>query len=206
MKKCLVVILLGILCQSSLHIKADNVLILTGVYSGENLYVQNPLLPDHHFSTEEVFVNQISVLSNPLTSAYTIDLSHLTVDQAVEIRITHKENYPPKIINAHVIGNHQVNFGSSYAPTADVFRWTNADSTTVKWLTHDEKGGGTFEIQRARMEEWLPVVKIPAKSITDESIYKVIVSHEEGENTYRIKLTDRDGYVTYSDPFLYTSR
>ena len=37
----------------------------------------------------------------------------------------------------------------------------------------------------------------------DNTVYKVLVSHEKGENTYRIKLTDRDGYVTYSDPFRY---
>ena len=203
MRKGFLLLILGVLISNAVLAEVSKVLILIGVYSGKNLYVQNPLLPDKHFSTEEVFVNEKLVLSHPLTSAFTIDLSHLMVDQPVEIRIVHKEHYSPRIINAHVIRNHEVNTKAGYAPSADVFSWTNADGGNIRWLTHGEKGGGSFEIQRAHKEDWLSIDKIPAKSVNDNTVYKVLVSHEKGENTYRIKLTDRDGYVTYSDPFRY---
>ena len=204
MKKWFLVL---IICTSfTCLVDANGVLILTGVYSGENLYVQNPLLPDNHFSTEEVFVNEILVLSNPMTSAFTIDLSHLKVDQSVEVKILHKERYQPKIINAFVLLNHEINTGISYAPIANIFRWTNADQTTVRWLTHGEKGGGTFVIQRAHKEKWVAIDEIPAKSVEDNSVYKVLMRHQNGENTYRVKLTDRDGFVSYSDQFSYRSK
>ncbi len=199
-------LILAVLPSQTVFAIESNVLILTGIYSGKNLYVQNPLLPDKQFSTEEVFVNKILVLSHPITSAFTIDLSHLTINQPVEVKIVHNERYSPRIINAHVIRNHTVNTKPGYVPTVDVFRWINADGTKIRWLTHGEKGGGDFEIQRAFIENWQKVDNVPAKSINDHTVYKILVTHDPGENIYRIKLTDRDGYVTYSDTFRYLSK
>ena len=92
MRKGFLLLILGVLISNAVLAEVSKVLILTGVYSGKNLYVQNPLLPDKHFSTEEVFVNEKLVLSHPLTSAFTMDLSHLMVDQPVEIKIVQKEH------------------------------------------------------------------------------------------------------------------
>ena len=175
------------------------VLILTGQYTGKNLYVQNPILPDNRFSTEEVFVNETLVLSNPMTSAYTIDLSHLRMEQQVEIRIVHKKHFKPRIINAHVIRDQKITVSESYAAVENIFRWINVDGTTIRWLTHGEKGGGTFEIQRAVKEKWQTLDRVAAIPEADEFIYRFSVDHQQGYNTYRIKLVDRDGYVTYSN-------
>ena len=184
---------------------SSEVLIITGIYTGKDLYVQNPILPDNRFSTEQVFVNESLVLTSPMTSAYTIDLSFLRLNESVEVKIVHKERYHPKIINAHVIrgAKQKVTVSDSYAAVENVFRWINVDGTTVRWLTHGEKGGGTFEIQKALKEQWTTLDKVPSSSASDESIYRFTVAHEKGENTYRIRLTDRDGYVTYSNPINY---
>lgn len=183
--------------------KASEVLIISGVYSGRNLYVQNPILPDNRFSTEKVFVNEELVLSHPMTSAFTIDLSHLRINEKIEVRIVHKEGFRPKIINGHVLQDKLISTTSGHAPGENIFRWINVDGDFVRWLTHGEKGGGRFEVQKAHKETWVSVVEVPAKADASESIYKAPIIHGNSENTYRIKLTDRDGYVTYSDLIQY---
>lgn len=182
-------------------------MILTGYYTGKNLYVQNPILPDNKsFSTEQVFVNESLVLTNPITSAFIIDLSHLSVDQTVEVRIIHKQNFLPKIINAYVIRDRQLDFSKSFAAVKQVFRWTKADQKTIRWLTFGEKGGGTFDIQKAFRESWETISQVPSKTLDDKSVYKVLVTHDHGDNTYRLKLVDRDGYVSYSPLINYKVR
>ena len=202
MKK-LLIISLGIVLFAKPAIWANQVLILSGIYSGKDLYVQNPILPDNKFSTEEVYVNEKLVLTRPMTSAFTVDLSFLTINEPVEVRIVHNDGFRPRIINAHVIRNNVTRVVSSYAPVENVFRWINVDGTTLRWLTHGEKGEGTFEIQKAHKEDWKIIGQVPADLQANEKVYRVPVKHKAGENTYRIKLTDRDGYVTYSDPIDY---
>jgi hypothetical protein len=185
---------------------AGEVLIITGAYTGKNLYVQNPILPDNRFSTEEVFVNEQLVLSNPMTSAYSIDLTHLKINQQVEIRIVHKDRFKPRIINAHVLLDNVVSSARSYGPVENIFRWINVDGKTIRWLTHGEKGGGAFEVQRALQEDWVSVGEIAANPLSNEMVYRFELIHQKGGNIYRIKLTDRDGYVSYSDPIEYKLR
>lgn len=199
------VVLIVILLASPLALAAE-VLIITGAYTGKNLYVQNPILPDNRFSTEEVFVNEQLVLSNPMTSAYLIDLTHLEINQPVEIRIVHKDRFKPRIINAHVLLHNVVSSVSSYGPVENIFRWINVDGKTIRWLTHGEKGGGVFMVQKALQEDWVTVGEIAATALSNESIYRLELKHHKGENTYRVKLTDRDGYVSYSDPIEYKLR
>jgi hypothetical protein len=193
-----------LLCWSIAGFSSE-VLIITGKYTGKDLYVQNPMLPDNHFSTEQVYVNESLVLSYPMTSAYTIDLSFLDLNELVEVKIVHKEHYHPKIVNAYVIrGNQQrMTSSNSYAAVDNVFRWINVDGTTIRWLTHGEKGGGTFEVQQAEKEKWVTVSEVPSSLSSNESVYRYSITHRQGENVYRIKLTDRDGYVTYSNQIDY---
>ncbi len=196
-----------VLLFSVAHINGEETLILSGFYTGKNLYVQNPMLPDNKsFSTEEVYVNKNLVLSNPITSAFIIDLSHLSLNETVEVKIVHKSRYSPRFINAYVIRSLELRHSESFAAVKDVFRWTKADKQTLRWTTYGEKGGGIFEIQKAEKELWVTVGKIPAKELNDESVYKLRIDHQTGDNTYRLKLIDRDGYVSYSDLILYRLR
>jgi len=180
-------------------------LIITGVYTGKNLYVQNPILEDNRtFSTQEVYVNQQLVLSKPMASAFIIDLSHLQLQELVEVRIVHQENFPPKIINAYALGTVAMTGSQNYEPVKHVFRWTKADSGTVRWLL-SENQGGTFELQRAVQEGWQTLDKMSAYQHEDQKVYRLSVSHQEGANTYRIKLIDQHGYVRYSPTIHYKS-
>jgi len=199
-RKCLYILLLTPLFANQMH--ASEVLIISGVYQGKNLYVQNPILPDNRFSTQEVFVNDHLVLSNPMTSAYTVDLTHLEINTAVEVRIIHTERFQPKIINPHVLGPDQVSYDRKVGPETTVFRWINVDDRKLRWLAHGA-GSGTFEVQKSVKEGWEFIGAIEAEPLSGESVLRLALKHKKGENNYRIKFTDRNGFVTYSDPISY---
>ena len=56
-----------LVCLISGKLQGTDVLIITGVYTGKDLYVQNPILEDNRsFSTQEVYVNQVLVLLQKL--------------------------------------------------------------------------------------------------------------------------------------------
>jgi len=199
----LVAILLVCLCSGNLQ--ATEVLVITGVYTGKNLYVQNPILEDNrNFSTQEVYVNEDLVLSKPMASAFIVDLSHLSMQQEVEVRIVHQENFPPKIINAYALGVVAVTDTQEFQPIKDVFLWTKADRDMVRWLLSDSQGG-IFELQRAAQEGWQTVESMTAYNQDEENVFKLRVAHQKGLNTYRIKLINQQGYVAYSEPIHYKS-
>ncbi|MGI9543915.1 MAG: hypothetical protein ACR2MX_11690 [Cyclobacteriaceae bacterium] len=186
-----------IFLQSSACFGAE--LVLVGNYQGKNLYVQNPLLPDGTaYSSSEVYVNQDFLMHAPKASVFIIDLSHLELDQKVEVKILHEEDTPPKIVNAHVIRNLVIYEESSYASRPDVFRWAKADTVTLRWSVYNQKQGGLFVVERGIEKDW---EAIDSLKITEATLYRFPISHTSGNNQYRIKLIDRDGYVSWSDSF-----
>lgn len=188
---------------TGVKVVANEVLIISGTYLGLNIYVQNPILPDNKYSTEEVFVNNQLVLTNPMTSAFTVDLSHLKVNQLVEIRIVHKERFQPRVINPHVLHENVIISETRTVPDKNVFRWVNVDDRLLRWLSHGTDKGGMYEVQRAQKEDWEEIGTIPADSLSGDIIYKLPISHRKGENSYRIRFKDSDGFVTYSEPIGY---
>ena len=79
-------------------------LVISGVYMGKNVYVQNPSCGTAStFSTRMVYVNGILKVTNPTTSAFEVDLSNLSINTAIEIKIVYNENCTPEIINPQVI-------------------------------------------------------------------------------------------------------
>ena len=192
-----------VLLLTGIKVVANEVLIISGTYLGMNLYVQNPILPDNKFSTEEVFVNDRLVLKNPMTSAFTVDLSHLQVNQPVEIRIVHKERFQPRVINPHVLHQNVIISETRTVPDKEVFRWVNLDDRLLRWLSHGADKGGMYQVQRAEKEDWAEIGTIPADSLSGDTIYKLPVNHEQGDNSYRIRYTDPNGFVTYSEPIGY---
>ena len=197
------IILSLVLLLTGARVVANEVLIISGTYLGMNLYVQNPILPDNKFSTKEVFVNDQSVLTNPMTSAFTVDLSHLKINQPVEIKIVHKERFQPRIINPHVLHQNVILSETRTGPDKKVFRWINLDDRLLRWLSHGADQGGEYQVQRAQKEDWAEVGTIPADSLSGDTVYKLPINHQQGDNSYRIRFTDPNGFVTYSEPIDY---
>ena len=114
------------------------VLILAGIYQGKNVYIQNPPVSESEFCAEEVYVNDVLVMSKITASAFEVDLSHLKMDETVTVKIVHKEGCKPKVLNPQVL---RVN-------SAFQFNSFIVDEKKLSWSTKGEKAGGKMFIEQ----------------------------------------------------------
>jgi len=80
---------------------------LDGVYTGKNLYIQNPLSAPNGFCiTEKPSVNGSESTALVSSSAFEIDLKsyNLKIGDSVHIVIIHHDNCNPKVLNPEAIG------------------------------------------------------------------------------------------------------
>lgn len=163
-------------------------LVLTGIYNGKNLYVQNPLSSNmKDYCTREVWVNDQQVFVNPRSSAFTVNLSHLDEGAPVSVRIFYNSDCAPKIINPQVIR------------TRNNFRFLafQADSSKLEWMTGGELAKGKFFVERWDSNRWQPLSSLEAEG-GENSRYQLEVEHFSGLNKYRVKYLQGDGEVFYS--------
>lgn len=162
--------------------------VLSGVYNGKNLYVQNPLSSNmKDYCTREVWVNDRQVFASPRSSAFTINLTHLSRQEPVTVRIVYQQGCAPKVINPQVIR------------TRNNFRYLtiHVDSNKIEWLTAGELESGKFFIEKWQNERWQPVGSQEARG-EENSRYQAAVEHFSGENKYRLKYLQNDGETFYS--------
>lgn len=162
--------------------------VVSGVYNGKNLYVQNPLSSNmKDYCTREVWVNGQQIFANPRSSAFTVNLSHLSELEPVTVRIVYANGCAPKIINPQVIH------------TRNNFRYLTIqiDSNKLEWLTTGELESGKFFIEKLQGGRWQPIGSQQAIG-KENSRYQAAVEHHSGENKYRLKYLQEDGETFYS--------
>jgi hypothetical protein len=166
------------------------ILTLSGVYHGKNLYVQNPFTGNmKDFCTNEVYVNDRLVMSNIQSSAYEIDLSHLKEQDPVTVKITHKDDCKPKILNPQVIK----------ATSSFSFSSFHVEKDKIVWITKGEKQNGRHFIEHFVNNSWIIVKEVAGKGSGIVNSYnEPAQSHHSGLNKYRIKYLENDGQVFYS--------
>lgn len=167
--------------------------VITGIYNGKNLYVQNPLSSNmKDYCTREVWVNGRQIFSNPRSSAFTVNLSHLGEQEPVTVRIVYANGCAPKIINPQVIR------------TRNDFRYLTiqVDSNKLEWLTTGELESGKFFIEKLKDFQWQAVGSQEALG-EENSRYQAAVEHHSGENKYRLKYLQGDGETFYSSVQVY---
>lgn len=163
-------------------------IVLSGVYQGKNIYVQNPFSADKkNFCTDEVFINEVKKMENIKSSAFEIDLSYLAMNDPVTIRIIYKEECMPKVLNSYVL-----------RPSA-TFQFNAFDVTPseINWTTTGEKNQFVYYIEQLVNNNWLVVTSIKAKGEKEAGIYNLPVSHKYKVNKYRIKAQDQDSHQIY---------
>ncbi len=171
-------------------------LVISGVYQGKNLYVQNPFIPGtEDFCTQQVYINDELVISSPRTSAFVVDLSGFSINQSVIVKIMHSDVCEPKIINPQVI-RREANF-----------RYTALSLTEdrLTWSTTGEMPNSRFFIEQYMNNRWVIVKSVVAKGRYDQNSYEYTPSIGSGDNLIRIKNLTPQGEVIYSDLLKYTS-
>lgn len=171
-------------------------IVLSGAYQGKDLYVQNPFnIETATFCTSAVYVNDRLILDKPQASAFKIDLSFLSVNDLVVIRILFQDNCEPGIVNPQVLK----------APQSFQFLTAQADNNSITWTTMGDKNGVYYLEHKWENKEWEVVDTVDVIGTFSQNKYAVQPSHIKGDNNYRVKYINSDNEEFYSVEFMFTA-
>ncbi len=156
-----------------------------GIYHGKNITIQNPIIGNKVYCTNEVYLNNKKVMSNIASSLYEVNLSMLKIGDSVTVVISHKAGCQPKVLNPQVLRP---------SPTFQYIS-VSVDKDFVKWSTQGERSSDIYFLEQFSNHNWLILQKFNALGI---SVYSVPVRHSVGTNRYRIRYVEKDGRIFYS--------
>lgn len=192
MKKLLITFIttgIGSICLLTLTNVFGGVIMLEGNYQGKNLFVQNPYNSgDGTFCSMEVLINDVKEVDEHNSSAYEINLSKFNIGDKVTIKIKHKENCKPKVINPEVL---------KPRTTCEITS-LNIEEGLVQWVTQGESGPLPFIVEQFKNNKWVPVGEEQGKGTPDVNTYSQKLKFHSGVNKFRIKQTDFTGKSQYS--------
>lgn len=175
------------------------VIILEGNYQGKNLYVQNPFGSGGvGFCVTEVLVNGNITTDETNSSAFEIDFKphKLQIGEKVEIKIKHKEDCKPKVLNPEVL---------KPKSTFEVIAMTVDKDGTVKWSTKSETGKLAFAVEQFRWNKWVKVGEVDGIGTPATNNYTFKIAPHSGANQIRVRQTDYSGQPRLSKPVSFTS-
>ncbi|MCB9186683.1 MAG: hypothetical protein H6601_08050 [Flavobacteriales bacterium] len=185
-------ILLTILASVGVSAKAGTIL-LEGNYHGKNLYVQNPFASEGvGFCTFEVKVNGQVTTDEINSSAFEIDLSffQLALGSPVEIRISHKDDCKPKVVNPEVL---------KPMSTFEVASLGITKEGQLKMTTTNETGKLPYVIEQFRWNKWVEVGEFEGKGDPEKNNYEIqLTTVHSGPNRFRVKQVDHRSKPRYS--------
>ena len=183
---------------TALTLKAG-LITLEGNYQGKNLYIQNPFAGSGvGFCFSEVTVNGEVTTDEINSSAFEIDLSIFNFKNGdkVEIKIKHKDDCKPKVLNPEVL---------KPKSTFEVVSIKVEKDGLLKWTTKNENGKLPFIVEQFRWSKWVKVGEIQGKGVENNTDYSIKVPEHSGENKFRVKQIDYSGNPRYSDPVKFKS-
>ncbi len=198
MKKFYLILILSLIISGK-GFSQGGVIILEGNYQGKNLYVQNPFGSGGvGFCVTEVFVNGNITTDETNSSAFEIDFkSHkLAIGEKVEIKIKHKEDCKPKVLNPEVL---------KPKSTFEVINMSVEKDGTVKWSTKSETGKLAFAVEQFRWNKWVKVGEADGIGTPSTNNYTFKIAPHSGKNQIRVRQTDYSGQPRLSKPVDFTS-
>lgn len=172
---------------------AQSMILLEGTYQGKNVYVQNPFASNGvGFCVYEVRVNDQVTTDEIGSSAFEIDLRNfqLKVGDPVTIKIFHKEDCTPKVLNPEVLKPK-----STFVTTSIT---VDCNTNLLKWTTTGEQGKLTFVIEQFRWNKWVKIGEVEGLGTAGPNNYSFAVVPHSGENQFRVKQVDYSGQARTS--------
>ncbi|MBA3704408.1 MAG: hypothetical protein H0W84_00465 [Bacteroidetes bacterium] len=166
---------------------ATGTIVLEGNYQGKNLYIQNPFAGSGvGFCVQEVRVNGALTTDEIASSAFEIDFRNLQlkVGDKVEVKITHKDDCKPKVLNPEVL---------KPKSTFEIIGMSVEKDLTFKWSTKGETGKLTYIIEQFRWNKWVKIGEVEGIGTPDANNYSFKVVPHSGKNQYRVKQVDYTG-------------
>ena len=177
----------------------DMFVVVEGHYQGKNLYVQNPFGSSGvGFCVIKVTVNGDATTDQIASSAFEIDFGNLNlkVGDPVLVKISHKSDCLPKVLNPEVL------LPKSTFETKSI---SVANGNLLKWCTTGESGKLTFEVEQYRWNKWIKVGEVDGVGTSGENCYEFEVTLHSGENKFRVKQKDYSGRANISKSTSITS-
>ncbi|MFN0033108.1 MAG: hypothetical protein ACKVOR_13190 [Flavobacteriales bacterium] len=166
------------------------VVVISGVYQGKDLYVKNPLTASGvGYCVFEVLVNG-GVTSDELNQpAFAVDLAAwgLKVNDPVEVVLRCKEKCDVKIINPEVI------YPNS---TFEVVSMTVTPQGLLTWSTKGESSAIPYVIEQFRWNRWVKVGELNGQGKSEKCDYSFQATLHSGTNTFRVYQIDHKGQRT----------
>ncbi len=197
MKKILFFTLIGLLVSTTGF--STGVIVLEGNYQGKNLYVQNSFAASGvGFCVQEVRVNGNVTTDEITSSAFEIDFRNLQLKMGdkVEVRITHKDDCKPKILNPEVL---------KPKSTFEVLTIAVDKDLTFKWTTKGETGKLPYIVEQFRWNKWVKVGEVEGNGTAAENSYSFKITPHSGKNQFRVKQIDYTGLPKFSKAVDYAS-
>jgi hypothetical protein len=185
-----------ILATSSM---ATTVILLEGNYQGRNIYVQNPFAGSGvGFCVSEVTVNGQVTTDEINSNAFEIDLKNfsLKVGDKLEVKIKHKEDCKPKVLNPEVL---------KPKSTFEVVSMQMDKDATLKWSAKGETGKLPYVVEQFRWNKWVKVGEVDGVGTDKVNEYSFKVTPHSGKNQFRVKQVDYTGQPRLSKTVDYMS-
>lgn len=163
------------------------IIVLTGVYQGKDLYVKNPITTDGvGFCVFEVVVNGQITSDQVNSPAFAVDLKawKLNLGDPLEIVLRCKEDCEVKIINPEVI------YPNS---TYEMVSVELSPDGLLKWTTIKETAKLPYNIEQFKWNKWVKVGEVQGKGVPEECSYSFQASLTSGINLFRIQQLDHKG-------------
>jgi hypothetical protein len=171
----------------------QSMILLEGTYQGKNVYVQNPFASNGvGFCVYEVRVNDQITTDEIGSSAFEVDLRNfqLKVGDPVTIKIFHKDDCKPKVLNPEVLKPKSTFVTSSIS--------VDCNASLLKWTTTGEQGKLTFVIEQFRWNKWVKIGEVEGLGTAGPNNYSFAVVPHSGENQFRVKQVDYSGQARTS--------
>jgi len=168
------------------------IIVLSGVYQGMNVYIKNPFSGDGvGFCVFEVLVNGKITSDEVNSSAFAVDLSlfELNIGDPVEIVIRSKSDCNPKVINPQAIKPRS---------TFEVSKILVQGESDLTWRTTSESGALPFVVEQFKWNKWVKIGEVMGEGDAGPNDYIFRVKLTSGANEFRVKQVDAEGIRTSS--------
>jgi len=165
---------------------------LSGIYKGENLYVENPYSSSGvGFCVSEILVNGNTSTDEINSSFFEIDLSiyNFKYGDLINIIIIHRDGCFPRVLNKEVL---------TPESTFEIQIIVADKSGFLKWATIKEHGSLPFVIEQYRWNKWVRVGSIKGKGTGKLNRYNFSINFHSGKNKFRVKQIGSNKKPRYS--------
>ncbi len=172
-------------------------IVLDGNYQGKNLYVQNPFASSGvGFCAFEVTVNGEVTTDEINSSAFEIDFDNfqLAIGAPVVVKIKHKDNCKPKVLNPEVLKPRS---------TFKTVSIKVENGNMLKWTTQEEMSKLPYTIEQYRWNKWVKVGEVEGKGTMGSNDYEYKITPHSGTNKLRVKQVDFSKDPRYSNEVQY---